>query len=60
MCDPRDLNRCSASAVAGPRDRRHGHTVCPAGAQCIAAGNTRLLTPPFSLKKAVRVRFSYF
>ncbi len=26
MCDPRDLNRRSASAVAGPRDHRDRHT----------------------------------
>ncbi len=26
MCDPRDLNRHSASAVAGPQDHRHGQT----------------------------------
>ncbi len=54
MCDPRDLNRRSASAVVGLLG------ACPAGAQCIAAGNTRLSTPPFFLKRAVRVRFSYF
>ncbi len=40
MCDPRDLTRRGASAAAGPRDHRRGHTPrsVPAGAQCIAAG----------------------
>ncbi len=55
MCDPRDLNRRSASAVAGP-DREIIGTdtllgACPAGAQWIAAGKT-WSAPPFFLERA--------
>ncbi len=55
MRDPCDLNRRSASAVAGP-DREIIGTdtlleLCPAGAQWIAAGKTRS-APPFFLERA--------
>ncbi len=52
MCDPRDLNRRGASAVAGPRDHRHGHT--PRSVHnALQQGTHIYLALPFFLKRAV-------
>ncbi len=49
MCDPRDLNRRSASAVGGPRDHRHGHTPrsVPGGSTMHCSGEHTFISPSF-------------
>ncbi len=53
MCDPRNLNRCCASAVAGPgperRDHRHRHTPrsVPGGSETYCSGEKHNQSPFF-------------
>ncbi len=58
MCDPRDLNRRSASAVAGPDHAITGTDTllgaCPVGAECIAAGKKHNQLSYFFLRERER------
>ncbi len=60
MCDPRDLNRRSASAVAGPRDHRHRHTPrsVPGGSTMHCSREHTFISPCF-FSRELSVRFSF-